>query len=34
MKFNFADFIELKIDWKAVTSIAVVILGYALITTL
>ena len=32
MKFNFIDYIEFEIDWKAVAAIAACVLGYAIIT--
>ena len=34
MKFNFIDFIEFEIDWKAVAAIAACVLGYAIITVI
>lgn len=34
MKFNFIDFIEFEMDWKAVAAIAACVLGYAIITAI
>ena len=34
MKFNFIDYIEFEIDWKAVAAIAACVLGYAIITVI